>query len=977
MATAPAARPPDPTVLHPLERLRGTIRRYVALEGLALVAAFLACWFWLGLALDFGAFKVSGGRIDWVQDAPRGLRAFALYAALAVLIVIVAFKVVRRLLVDFSPASLALVLERRFPAILGDRLITAVELADLDRAERQGYSRAMIEQTVREAAERVERVPVSDAFNWQRLRVLGRRAGVLAFGTLILVGGVYSTATGTNPLTDFAVRFKDVSAIWFERNVLLRNTIWPRQAYVELLDFPPSGDLRVGRDAPPPRLRLRAVKWLVADATAPEGWRAMTWDDLTPELLGRNVPVLPPLALAAVPDLSLDRLNQLLDSTEFQQQLNAALPPDGYLEWMKFFERLGERAAEPGMGRRFRLLDVPERVEVSYWGVKTSNEMPIPRGNDQEYAGALGELRESVKFRVRARDYSTPTRTITVVPPPMLTRLSRDEFRPAYYYHRPPLDGGPAALKGLRQTVADLQLSLSGAVSQFGVPAGTDVVLFGTVDKELTGCVMRPMARKGAVTGAPMAITLTDDRLGFRLRFPSLSAPQDFELEFTDMDGVQSRRHVVIDAVRDGVPRVAAVIDGIRSLKGSSGSKEGGARLRLSRDGYMVTPTAMIPFAGTVDDNSALASVDYEVSVQRMATSATAGAQAALVAAVTAHFAPSDVASVAVGTALTAEAAKVLSGAGADARPQTFPLRTFEEAYRERATRDVVLAELTRRIALAPPAESWLIQRFEVKPKFEAFDVRDRLPDLKEKDEQKLQPTYRLKLTVKATDNNVETGPGVGENKEPPFTVYVVSESEFLVEIANDERALHFKMEEAVTRLKDARLKLDKVSEQVPGTDAKGLATMAQRAQEIQDSSIKSRDTVQEVANDYGRLLREMELNRVRPKLIEKVKGDIVFPLESALRGEFVRAEEALEGYRKELEAAKKPDAAASKKALDELIAKLGRVMDAMGEVTTINKLITTLREIEKGQDQDIGAALRMIKKRQEEIILKKLGDIE
>ena len=32
-------------------------------------------------------------------------------------------------------ASLALVLERRFPDILGDRLITAVELADLDRAD--------------------------------------------------------------------------------------------------------------------------------------------------------------------------------------------------------------------------------------------------------------------------------------------------------------------------------------------------------------------------------------------------------------------------------------------------------------------------------------------------------------------------------------------------------------------------------------------------------------------------------------------------------------------------------------------------------------------------------------------------------------------------------------------------------------------------------------------------------------------------
>ena len=130
---------------------------------------------------------------------------------------------------------------------------------------------------------------------------------------------------------------------------------------------------------------------------------------------------------------------------------------------MDLFEnRLPATAAEPGMGRRFRQLDVPDRVEVVYWGAKTSNEMPLNLGHDQEYAGPLTDLRESVTFRVRARDYSTPARTITLVPPPMLTKLTRDEDRPAYLFHRPPLDGGPAALKGLKQHVPDLGVSLSG-----------------------------------------------------------------------------------------------------------------------------------------------------------------------------------------------------------------------------------------------------------------------------------------------------------------------------------------------------------------------------------------------------------------------------------------------------------------------------------------------------------------------------------
>src|SRR5207248_3220023 len=195
---------------------------------------------------------------------------------------------------------------------------------------------------------------------------------------------------------------------------------------------------------------------------------------------------------------------------------------------------------------------------------------------------------------------------------------------------------------------------------------------------------------------------------------------------------------------------------------------------------------------------------------------------------------------------------------------------------------------------------------------------------------------------------------GVGPNKEPPFTVLVVSEAELLVEIAKEEQNLHFKMEDTVGRLRDARLRVDKLAEELDRADAQ-LSTMALRAQEVQDTTTKARDVTQEILTDYSRLLREMELNRVMPKLVEKVKGNIIFPLEGALRQEFVRAEETQDAYRKELEAGRKPDAAATQQVqqrLDELIARLSRVMEAMGDVTTINKIIAMLREIEKGQEQ-------------------------
>jgi hypothetical protein len=929
----------------------------VLLEGLAVVGIYLALWFWLGLLVDFVVFKTF--HVDWVQELPRSARGTILVILMAGLLIVLAVKIFRRLLVEFRASALALVLERRFPDVLGDRLITAVELADLDRAVDQGYSRAMVEQTVRDAADRVATVPVGEVFNWRRLRRLWTWVAALSVGVFLLVGATYSIAKQTNPLHDFVVRFRDVSAIWTERNILLQNTIWPRKAYLELLDFPSSGDMRVGRDAPSPRLRVRAVRWLIADPRAYEGWRAAEWQDLEqdPDLPRGPMPVLPAKLLGSTDNgrrLTLDRLQNLLEQPDF----HTSISPDDLATLKELFEkRLEATAAEPGMGRRFRMLEVPERVEVAYWGAKTSNEMPLNLGQGQEYAGPLTDLRESVKFRIRARDYSTAARAITLVPPPMITKLTRDEDRPAYLFHRPPLDGGATALKGLKQRVADLGVSLSGPVSQFSAPAGTDMVLTGQVDKDLQKAALRSRSGiKDALVEA-IPLELTDDRHGFLIKFTALTAEQDFDIELTDTDDVTSRRHVRIEPVKDAPPRVNVLIEGVRKIGQS----------------YMVTPVALIPFVGTLADNSGIEKVDYSLTMQRLETPATTAAQAASAAGAITQFAGGST-HLLIGAAATGELSRSLA-TGPEPKPMTFPLRSFEEIVAEKKLKDVTLEELQRRLGQPPPEQLPLVPQFEIKPQFEGFDLRDRLPDLKVKNEGQIQPRYRLRLTVTATDNNIETGPGVGPNKEPPFTVFVVGELELLVEIAKEEQNLHFKLEDTVTRLRDARLRLEKLAEELPALPDAQMPTMAIRAQEVQETTGKARDVVQEVLTDYARLLREMELNRVMPKLVERVKGDIVFPLEGAIRQEFVQAEEAQDGYRKTLEAGRKPDAAATKRtqeSLDQLIEKLARVMDAMGEVTTINKLISKLREIEKGQEEDIA---RILKKMQDEQ-RKKIEDV-
>src|SRR6266851_1088189 len=179
-------------VRHPLQRLRSYIRTYVTAEGLAILALFVSLWFWIGLLLDFGFSKAFG--VDWVQVVPWGLRAVVLAGLVTGLVVLVAFKVLVRLLREFRDSALALLLERRFPLALGDRLITAVELADPRLAVRYGYSQSMIDQTVHDAADQVDRLDVALVFDWRRLRRYGVAVVVLTLGMFLLLGSVYCLA---------------------------------------------------------------------------------------------------------------------------------------------------------------------------------------------------------------------------------------------------------------------------------------------------------------------------------------------------------------------------------------------------------------------------------------------------------------------------------------------------------------------------------------------------------------------------------------------------------------------------------------------------------------------------------------------------------------------------------------------------------------------------------------------------------------
>lgn len=274
---------PDRDLTHPLDRLKRMIRVFVAVDVALFVALFLSAWFWVGVGVDYGLFKGFG--LDVAQQLTPAIRIGTAVVLAVTLVALAVWRVMVLVNKRFSLSALALVLEKRHPKLLGDRLITAIQMADVERAAEAGYSADLVRHTITEARERMKQVNVAAVFNWGRLWLKGGLilgvwgvAVAVALGlSLLAVGGDFPRA---------AKKSADVCGIFTERNALFLPTPWPRRAHLEVVDFDDDGhpnELRVGKGSPtPPKVTARAVKWVVADDAwkNPDGWRGMTVADL-------------------------------------------------------------------------------------------------------------------------------------------------------------------------------------------------------------------------------------------------------------------------------------------------------------------------------------------------------------------------------------------------------------------------------------------------------------------------------------------------------------------------------------------------------------------------------------------------------------------------------------------------------------------------------------------------------------------------
>jgi hypothetical protein len=913
-----------------------------------------APWYLLLLVVPFLVLYLAGWGFIGVL-VHRGLHIEFLIGLMVIfwMVVPAAGLILGQLFMRFGERSLALVLERRFPKLLGDRLITAVELSR-PKARKYGYSPAMLQLTIDDAADRVHKIPLGEVFNWTRLARHGLALALITLGFYVCAGVGYCIFNRPAGVGDFVHDFNDTAIIWFQRNILLMDTIWPRRAQLELIDFPDE-EVKIGRDAPAPTIHVRALKWVVADnnrGRAPEGWRALSWNDLMkkPDLAGGVT--VPPMEAPFEPP----NWRGTVDEVDFFFKGEARKIP-GSKAYLEVLDRLEEQSATSGMSRRLRKLVIPQQVTVYTKGASTKNEQMLVKQGENEFSGALSDLKESIRFTVRGEDYYTPSRRIIVVPPPTIVRLVRDEDQPAYLYHRIPAGGTRADLKGKKQKRHDLEVSLTGDTSRFEVPAGTDVVLTAQTDKHLKHDAVRFLPPRKGVAEVKEPIEQVDDQ-NFRVRFANVTAPIDFIFEFRDTDNVAGSRHVVIKPMEDQAPEIDVQVEVIRK----------------TNQGFMITPVALIPFSGKVRDDHGLVGLDFVYTVKRSESASDKTFRAVLAAGSVPQLGSAAAGSHLIALGLLRSVLQPAATDDENLKQQRVPLRSFEKILAERAQEDVPLATFLERLEQDPPQRPILDRRmvkdFTADPEDDEakFDVESL--NLKTTDEKAVQPHYVVRLWLTATDNNIETGPRVGLSREK-FTFLVVSEYELLAEIGKEEDGLRVKLEEAVGRLKDGRIKLDRIRQELPTLKAEEFSSQATQISRVEEAVMKSWDDAREIHGEYKRILKELKANRVQSGMINKVSDKIVEPLDGAINQEFVRTDESLREFHKTLDGKKAdlPAADKTKAELTQLIDRLEGVLGAMADVMTINDLIRKLIDIENKEVEEMQRLKILLQKKEDELL--------
>ncbi len=215
-----------------LDRLRRRIRAFIWGESTALAVIWVAAMFWIGLALDY--LPVLAGS----SEMPKGGRLAWLILSAGGLIWILVKQFLSRMFVPMGDGSLAIILERYFPAF-DDSLLTTVQNGGCEPIEEGEFGRELLAHTRQQAEQTSQRVALERVFNYRRL---ARQAGLAGLLLLSIAGYAWSA--------------RDAFGTWSRRLFLLSDETWPRRTHLESIDFR-NGVRKVARGTDVP-IRVRA-----------------------------------------------------------------------------------------------------------------------------------------------------------------------------------------------------------------------------------------------------------------------------------------------------------------------------------------------------------------------------------------------------------------------------------------------------------------------------------------------------------------------------------------------------------------------------------------------------------------------------------------------------------------------------------------------------------------------------------------------
>ncbi|NIP85107.1 MAG: hypothetical protein GTO03_05925, partial [Planctomycetales bacterium] len=246
-------------------------------------------------------------------------------------------------------------------------------------------------------------------------------------------------------------------------------------------------------------------------------------------------------------------------------------------------------------------------------------------------------------------------------------------------------------------------------------------------------------------------------------------------------------------------------------------------------------------------------------------------------------------------------------------------------------------------------------------------------------------PGVKLSLRVQAADNYaLGPQPQVGSSQQ--YELQVVTEAELRALLETRERILRRRFEGIMDEMARVRDSLSRLLGQgppprsagldPPGVPAGGDAPQKQeaeaagtpssspsrlsrqilRTEQALQTSDRMRHETQEVADEFGRILHELEHNQVSffDEIQQRLGQGIIAPLTEVANQQFPLLDDRLQHLRQVVEdpRARDPAALAARRQVDVLLRQMEEVLQNMLELQKFNELLADLRQIIEAQKQ-------------------------